>query len=148
VPRESFAKFPMPRNSGVRADLRRHVGVVRSDDITQDALRPRSAPHHGMPGAPAGAQLSGGAGHVDRETSSAACSLAIIARCVSLRAGAARGQHRRAGGHPSTIARLYAEQAGAGRAAHFNQRARGRVTERTEQLREKSEQQFRLLVEG
>ncbi len=49
VPREEFAKFPMPRNTAVFAPTFAGEGIVRSDDITRDARYGRSAPHHGMP---------------------------------------------------------------------------------------------------
>jgi len=49
VPRESFSKFPMPRNTSVFAPTFRGEGVVRSDDILQDPRYGQSAPYHGMP---------------------------------------------------------------------------------------------------
>ena len=49
VPRESFSKFPMPRNTAVFAPTFEGSGIVRSDDITKDARYGKSAPHHGMP---------------------------------------------------------------------------------------------------
>jgi GAF domain-containing protein len=49
VPREDFAKFPMPRATAVFQPTFRGEGVVRSDDITKDPRYGRSAPHHGMP---------------------------------------------------------------------------------------------------
>jgi PAS domain S-box-containing protein len=49
VPREAFAKFPMPRNTAVFAPTFDGTGIVRSDDIRQDARYGKSAPHHGMP---------------------------------------------------------------------------------------------------
>lgn len=49
VPREAFAKFPMPRNTAIFAPTFRGDGVVRSDDITQDARYGKNAPHRGMP---------------------------------------------------------------------------------------------------
>jgi PAS domain S-box-containing protein len=49
VPREAFAKFPMPRNTAVFAPTFRGEGVVRSDDITQDPRYGNNPPHRGMP---------------------------------------------------------------------------------------------------
>jgi PAS domain S-box-containing protein len=49
VPREAFAKFPMPRNTDVFGPTFRGEGVVRSDDITQDPRYGRNAPYYGMP---------------------------------------------------------------------------------------------------
>jgi PAS domain S-box-containing protein len=49
VPREAFAKFPMPRNTAVFAPTFSGEGIVRSDDITQDARYGKNAPHVGMP---------------------------------------------------------------------------------------------------
>jgi PAS domain S-box-containing protein len=49
VPRESFSKFPMPRNTAVFDPTFRGEGVVRSDDITQDPRYGRSPPYNGMP---------------------------------------------------------------------------------------------------
>ncbi len=49
VPREAFAKFPMPRNTEVFGPTFSGTGVVLSDDITQDPRYGRSAPYHGMP---------------------------------------------------------------------------------------------------
>src|SRR6185295_507204 len=45
VPREAFAKFPMPRNTAVFAPTFDGEGIVRSDDITQDPRYGRNAPH-------------------------------------------------------------------------------------------------------
>jgi signal transduction histidine kinase len=49
VPRESFAKFPMPRNTAVFAPTFDGAGIVRSADIREDARYGKSAPHYGMP---------------------------------------------------------------------------------------------------
>ena len=49
VPREDFAKFPMPRNTAVFAPTFRGEGVVRSDDILKDPRYGRNEPHNGMP---------------------------------------------------------------------------------------------------
>ncbi|MER6797099.1 GAF domain-containing protein, partial [Amycolatopsis mediterranei] len=49
VPREAFARFPMPRNTDVFAPTFDGTGTVRSPDITQDPRFGNNAPHHGMP---------------------------------------------------------------------------------------------------
>jgi len=49
VPREAFAKFPMPRNTAVFAPTFKGEGIVRSPDITKDPRYGRNEPHHGMP---------------------------------------------------------------------------------------------------
>jgi PAS domain S-box-containing protein len=49
VPREAFAKFPMPRNTDIFAPTFRGEGVVRCEDVTKDPRYGRSAPHYGMP---------------------------------------------------------------------------------------------------
>ncbi|WP_109480778.1 response regulator [Paraburkholderia sp. C35] len=49
VPKDSFAKFPMPRNTSVFAPTFNGDGIVRSDDITKDPRYGRNPPHRGMP---------------------------------------------------------------------------------------------------
>ncbi|MCR6487981.1 SpoIIE family protein phosphatase [Amycolatopsis sp. OK19-0408] len=49
VPREAFAKFPMPRNTAVFAPTFDGEGTVRSPDITRDPRFGKNAPYHGMP---------------------------------------------------------------------------------------------------
>ena len=49
VPRDAFAKFPMPRNTEVFEPTFKGTGVVRSDDITQESRYGHNAPYHGMP---------------------------------------------------------------------------------------------------
>ena len=49
VPREAFAKFPMPRNTAILGPTFRGEGVVRLDDVTKDARYGKSPPYHGMP---------------------------------------------------------------------------------------------------
>ncbi|HEX8361696.1 MAG TPA: ATP-binding protein [Longimicrobium sp.] len=49
VPREAFSRFPMPRSTQVFGPTFHNEGVVRSDDITQDARYGRNAPYRGMP---------------------------------------------------------------------------------------------------
>jgi len=49
VPREAFAKFPMPRNTEVFEPTFKGTGIVRSADITKDPRYGHNAPYHGMP---------------------------------------------------------------------------------------------------
>ncbi|MEJ1962426.1 MAG: ATP-binding protein [Gammaproteobacteria bacterium] len=49
MPREDFAKFPMPRNTAVFAPTFRGEGVVRSDDILHDPRYGKNEPYSGMP---------------------------------------------------------------------------------------------------
>ena len=49
VPLEAFSKFPMPRNTAVFAPTFAGVGMVRSDDITQDSRYGHNKPYRGMP---------------------------------------------------------------------------------------------------
>jgi len=49
VPREDFAKFPMPRNTAVFAPTFAGQGIVRSDDILKDARYGHNEPYNGMP---------------------------------------------------------------------------------------------------
>jgi PAS domain S-box-containing protein len=49
VPREAFARFPMPRNTPVFGPTFRGEGIVRSDDITADPRYGRNPPYKGMP---------------------------------------------------------------------------------------------------
>jgi signal transduction histidine kinase len=49
VPKEAFAKFPMPRNTEVFAPTFSGGDTVRSDDITKDARYGKNAPYQGMP---------------------------------------------------------------------------------------------------
>jgi PAS domain S-box-containing protein len=49
VPREAFAKFPMPRNTAVFGPTFRGEGAVRLDDVSRDPRYGRNAPYHGMP---------------------------------------------------------------------------------------------------
>ncbi len=47
--RESFEKFPMPRNTEVFGPTFRGDGIVRSDDIRKDPRYGKNAPYTGMP---------------------------------------------------------------------------------------------------
>jgi PAS domain S-box-containing protein len=49
VPIDSFAQFPMPRNTAVFGPTFRGEGIVRSDDITLDPRYGQNSPHQGMP---------------------------------------------------------------------------------------------------
>jgi signal transduction histidine kinase/DNA-binding response OmpR family regulator len=49
APREAFASYPMPRNTGVFAPTFSGERVVRSDDITQDHAYGKNSPLSGMP---------------------------------------------------------------------------------------------------
>jgi PAS domain S-box-containing protein len=49
VARETFAGFPMPRNTAVFGPTFAGTGVVRSDDITRDPRYGRNEPYNGMP---------------------------------------------------------------------------------------------------
>jgi signal transduction histidine kinase len=49
VPREAFARFPMPRNTAIFEPTFRGAGVVRIDDVTQDPRYGQNAPYYGMP---------------------------------------------------------------------------------------------------
>jgi PAS domain S-box-containing protein len=49
VPREAFASFPMPRNTGLFGPTFRGEGVVRISDVTQDPRYGKNPPYHGMP---------------------------------------------------------------------------------------------------
>ena len=49
VPREAFARFPMPRNTAIFAPTFRGEGVIRLDDVRQDPRYGQNSPYHGMP---------------------------------------------------------------------------------------------------
>jgi PAS domain S-box-containing protein len=49
VPKEAFAKFPMPRNTHVFEPTFKGTAVVRSPDITKDPRYGHNPPHYGMP---------------------------------------------------------------------------------------------------
>ncbi len=49
VPKETFDRFPMPRNTAVFAPTFSGAGIVRVDDITQDPRYGHNAPHSGTP---------------------------------------------------------------------------------------------------
>jgi PAS domain S-box-containing protein len=49
VPRETFERFPMPRNTKVFAPTFHGQGIVRSSDITKDPRYGQNGPYAGMP---------------------------------------------------------------------------------------------------
>lgn len=49
VPKERFARFPLPRNTSVFGPTFRGDGVVRSDNIRQDPRYGNNSPYRGMP---------------------------------------------------------------------------------------------------
>ena len=49
VPRESFAHFPMPRNTEIFGPTFRGERTVRLDDVTKDPRFGKNAPYYGMP---------------------------------------------------------------------------------------------------
>ena len=49
VPRESFAKFPMPRATAMFGPTFRGEGIIRIDDVLAHPDYGKSAPYHGMP---------------------------------------------------------------------------------------------------
>lgn len=49
VERSVFERFPMPRNTDIFAPTFNGEGIVRIDDVRQDARYGRSAPYNGMP---------------------------------------------------------------------------------------------------
>jgi serine phosphatase RsbU (regulator of sigma subunit)/anti-sigma regulatory factor (Ser/Thr protein kinase) len=49
VDRDTFERFPMPRNTDIFAPTFNGEGVVRLDDVLADPRYGRSAPYHGMP---------------------------------------------------------------------------------------------------
>ncbi len=49
VPKEAFAKFPMPRATALFAPTFRGREVVRIGDVTKDPRYGKNPPHHGMP---------------------------------------------------------------------------------------------------
>src|SRR5581483_860555 len=49
VPREAFAKFPMPRNTAIFEPTFRGTGTMRSADILADPRYGKNSPHNGMP---------------------------------------------------------------------------------------------------
>jgi PAS domain S-box-containing protein len=49
APPDSFAEFPMPRNTDLFGTIFRGEGIVRCDDVTQDARCGKNSPYYGMP---------------------------------------------------------------------------------------------------
>ncbi len=88
--REAFDGFPMPRATAVFQPTFRGEGIIRSDDILEDPRygAERAVPRHAR-GAPAGAELPGGAGGL---------ALGRGDRRAVLRPRRGRGLHRAARG--------------------------------------------------
>lgn len=49
VPRDAFAKFPMPRNTAIFDPTFKGKGIIRLDDVLQDPRYGKNAPYQGMP---------------------------------------------------------------------------------------------------
>ncbi|WP_133645722.1 response regulator [Paraburkholderia flava] len=49
VPKDTFSRFPMPRNTAVFNATFSGEGIVRVDDIREDPRYGHTPPHHGMP---------------------------------------------------------------------------------------------------
>jgi PAS domain S-box-containing protein len=49
IPRETFANFPMPRNTHVFGPTFRGEGIIRLADVQRDPRYGQNAPYHGMP---------------------------------------------------------------------------------------------------
>jgi signal transduction histidine kinase len=49
VPRESFAHFPMPRNTDIFPSTFKGEGTVRLDDVEKDPRYGKNSPYYGMP---------------------------------------------------------------------------------------------------
>jgi len=49
APREAFANFPMPRNTGLFGPTFRGEGTIRIADVKKDTRYGKNSPYHGMP---------------------------------------------------------------------------------------------------
>ena len=164
VPRESFANFPMPRNTAVFAPTFAGEGIVRSDNIRDDPRYGHNAPHKGMPPGhlPVTSYLavpvvshSGevhGAlffGHhlAGRFTAEHEKIMAGVAGHAAIAIDNARLHHK---AQREIAARTVAE----GELRQLNATLEQRIEQRTEQIRaafrelEQSERRFGLLVQG
>ena len=164
VPREAFADFPMPRNTAVFAPTFLGEGIVRSDDIRQDARYGHNAPHKGMPpghlpvtsylAVPVISQsgeVQGGLffGHhlPGRFTAEHEKIMTGVAGHASIAIDNARLHHK---AQREIAARTVAE----GELRQLNATLEQRIEQRTEQIRaafselEQSERRFGLLVQG
>ena len=164
VPREAFAGFPMPRNTAVFAPTFMGEGIVRSDDIRQDARYGHNAPHKGMPpghlpvtsylAVPVISQngeVQGGLffGHhlPGRFTAEHEKIMAGVAGHASIAIDNSRLHHK---AQREIAARTVAE----GELRQLNATLEQRIEQRTEQIRatfrelEQSERRFGLLVQG
>jgi PAS domain S-box-containing protein len=164
VPREAFARFPMPRNTAVFGPTFRGEAIVRSDDILADPRYGKSPPYYGMPPghlpvrsylampviSRSGEVLGGlffGNSHPSAFTARSERSIAIIAAQAAVAIDNARlhqtSQH-------DIAARLAAEQ----QLQELNERLEQRAEERARLLRARSaqlresENRFRLLVDA
>jgi PAS domain S-box-containing protein len=150
VPRESFAKFPMPRATALFGPTFRGEGIIRIDDVLAHPDYGKSAPYHGMP-----------AGHLPVRSYLA---VPVIARGGKVHGGLFFGHstpgvfsHRDeliVGGIASQAAiamdnaQLFREsQQTHQQLQQLNEELEQRVLERTSELR-RSEIQFRELVSG
>jgi PAS domain S-box-containing protein len=164
VPREAFAKFPMPRNTAVFGPTFAGEGIVRSDDITADPRYGKNAPYHGMPEGhlPVRSYLAvpvksrsgevlGGLffGHPDPGIFTLRAERIVAA--IAVQAGIAIDKARLYLAAQDEIERRTRVEAAL---RVSEQTLEARVAERTAQLiaesqeREKAEGRFRLLVEG
>ena len=164
VARESFANFPMPRNTAVFAPTFAGEGIVRSDNIRDDPRYGHNAPHKGMPPGhlPVTSYLavpvvshSGevhGAlffGHhlAGRFTAEHEKIMAGVAGHAAIAIDNARLHHK---AQREIAARTVAE----GELRQLNATLEQRIEQRTEQIRaafrelEQSERRFGLLVQG
>jgi PAS domain S-box-containing protein len=164
VPREAFAGFPMPRNTGLFGPTFRGEGMVRSDDITEDPRYGENAPFRGMPeghlpvrsylAAPVksrSGEVLGGLffGHPDVGVFSERAERIIAA--IAVQAGIAIDKAKLYRAAQDEIARRKRVEA---QLRESEQTLEAKVAERTAQLgaesqeREKAEGSFRLLVES
>ena len=164
VPREAFAKFPMPRNTEVFAPTFTGEGVVRSDNIRLDPRYGKNPPRQGMP-----------EGHLPVTSYLA---VPVVSRGGEVHGGLFFGHHREArftaehesillgiAGHAAiaidnarldqTIEReLAARRSAEAELRELNASLERRIADRTAEIREQSdrlaesEHHFRMLVEG
>lgn len=164
VPCEAFARFPMPRNTGIFAPTFAGECVVRSDNIRLDPRYGKNAPYHGMP-----------EGHLPVTSYLA---VPVVSRSGEVHGGLFFGHHREArftaeheqvllgiAGHAaiaidnarlhqSAAAELTARRAAEGELRELNATLEHRIYERTAEIREQSERlaeserDFRMLVQG
>ncbi|MFC0204580.1 GAF domain-containing protein [Novosphingobium soli] len=164
VPRESFAAFPMPRNTAVFAPTFGGEAVVRSDNIRLDPRYGHNAPRQGMP-----------EGHLPVTSYLA---VPVVSRSGEVHGGLFFGHHREGvfnqehesvllgmAGHAAIaidnarLNQVSENELGARRLAEselrdLNATLERRIEQRTEEIRaafeqlEESERRFRILVDG